>query len=94
MTPRRESPPCQGFASIQSGRERVLWITMSRAISFFVACNLVALGLVVFYLDVFDATRFQGRLIMMGGLLVAVGGAWLWASFIGPLFGGRRRISR
>jgi hypothetical protein len=59
MTPRRESPPCQGFASIQSGRERVLWITMSRrTISFFVACNLVALGLVVFYLDVFDATRF------------------------------------
>jgi hypothetical protein len=55
----------------------VLWITMRRAISFFVACNLVALGRVVFYLDVFEATRFQGRLVMMGGLLVAVGGAWL-----------------
>jgi threonine/homoserine efflux transporter RhtA len=58
---------------------------MRRAISFFVACSLVVLGLVVFYLD----TRSHGRLVMMGGLLVAVGGAWLWANFIGPLFGRR-----
>jgi hypothetical protein len=62
---------------------------MRRAISFFVACSLVVLGLVVFYLDVFDITRSRGRLVMIGGLLLAVGGAWLWADFIGPLFGRR-----
>jgi hypothetical protein len=60
---------------------------MRRAISFLVACSLFVLGLVVFYLEVFVAPRPQGRLVMIGGMLIAVGGAWLWTDFIKPLLG-------
>jgi len=38
---------------------------------------------VLLYLDLTSAIGFRGKLALMGGFLIAVGGAWLWADFGG-----------
>lgn len=63
---------------------------MRLVFSFLLASALFGAGLYLLFLEVFVARIIMGRMLAIGGLLLAAGGAWLWADFVGPLIRGEK----
>ena len=58
---------------------------MRRLLSFIVALALLAGGSGLLLLHVANADVIRGRILTLCGVMIAVGGYWLWQDFIAPM---------
>ncbi len=58
---------------------------MRQVISFLVACALLIGGLWLAYMQLFVSPVARGWFLMMAGLMIAIGGAWLIGDYILPM---------
>ena len=60
---------------------------MRKVLSFTLAAALLVSGVYLFAVDGFSGGIIFGKVILASGLLIAVGGWWLWSDFIAPALG-------
>jgi hypothetical protein len=58
---------------------------MRRLFSFIAALALLAGGAWLLLIHVANADVIRGRILTLCGLMIAVGGYWLWEDFIAPM---------
>ena len=60
---------------------------MRKLLSFTVAAAILSAGIYLLIVHAFSEGTIYGKVLVIAGSLIGVGGWWLWADFIGPALG-------
>ena len=56
---------------------------LGRAVFLLIATLLLWCGSMLLFLDLAQCQRYSGQVALIGSLMAAIGGSWLWADFFG-----------
>src|SRR5215468_2310668 len=67
-------------------------VAVRKVLGFAIAAALFGAGVYLLCAELFVAPIIMGRMVVMGGFLAFLGGAWLWSDLHRPAIWARRRI--